>query len=65
MPWKLYLDSRKSVQGGSDTNFAIQLPYPINVSGKAFVDVVLLANSFYTIRDDENDKLYMTETIAN
>jgi hypothetical protein len=29
------------------------------------VDVVLLANSFYTIRDDENDKLYMTETIAN
>ena len=65
MPWKLYLDSRKRQPGGSDTDFAIQLPYPINVSGKAFVDVVLLANSFYTIRDDENDKLYMTETIAN
>ena len=46
-------------------DFAIQLPYPISVSGKAFVDVVLLANSFYTIRDDENDKMYMTETIAN
>jgi hypothetical protein len=65
MPWKLYLDSRKKTPGGSNTDFAIQLPYPINVSGKAFVDVVLLANSFYTIRDDENDKLYMTETIAN
>ena len=65
MPWKLYLDSRKRVAGGTDTDFAIQLPYPINVSGKAFVDVCLLANSFYTIRDDENDKLYMTETIAN
>ena len=65
MPWKLYLDSRKRQPGGTDTNFAIQLPYPINVSGKAFVDVVLTANSYYSIRDDENDKLYMTETIAN
>ena len=61
----MYLDSRKRTPGGTDTNFAIQLPYPINVSGKAFVDVVLTANSYYSIRDDENDKLYMTETIAN
>ena len=65
MTWKLYLDGRKRQPGGTDTDFAIQLPYPINVSGKAFVDVVLLANSFYTIRDNECDKLYMTETIAN
>jgi hypothetical protein len=65
MPWKLYLDARKRQPGGTDTDFAIQLPYPINVSGKAFVDVVLLNNSFYTIRDDENDKLYMTETLPN
>jgi hypothetical protein len=65
MPWKLYLDSRKRQPGGSDTNFAIQFPYPVVVSGKAFVDVVLMANSFYTVRDDENDKLYMTETLPN
>ena len=38
-------------------DFAVQFPYPIVVSGKAFVDVVLLNNSFYTIRDDENDAL--------
>jgi len=65
MTWKIYLDSRKRQPGGTDTNFAVQFPYPISVSGKAFVDVVLLNNSFYTIRDDENDKFYMTEVIAN
>ena len=65
MPWKIYVDSRKRQPGGSDTDFAVQFPYPVVVSGKAFVDVVLLNNSFYTIRDDENDKLYMSETLAN
>jgi len=65
MPWKIYVDSRKRQPGGTDTDFAVQFPYPVVVSGKAFVDVVLPNNSFYTIRDDENDKLYMTESIAN
>ena len=65
MPWYIYLDSRKRQAGGTDTDFAVQFPYPVVVSGKAFVDVVLLANTFYTIRDDENDKLYMSETVAN
>jgi hypothetical protein len=63
MPWKLYIDSRKRVPkaGSTDSDFAIQLPYPITVSGKAYVDVVILTNSFYTIRTGENDKVYIDE----
>ena len=63
MPWKLYLDSRKRVRearGDSDTDFAIGLPFPITVSGKAYIDVCLIPNSFYTIRAD-CDRIYLTE----
>ncbi len=63
MPWKLYLDSRRRVRGtrgDTDTDFAIQLPYPITVSGKCFVDVCLVPNSFYTIRAD-CDRIYLVE----
>ena len=67
MPWKLYIDSRKRVagaRGDSDSDFAVQLPYPIIVSGKAYVDVCLLSNSFYTIRTGENDRIYLDELAA-
>ena len=67
MPWKLYIDSRRRVKGSrgdSDTDFAIQLPYPLTVSGKAFIDVVLIPNSFKTIRAGQNDKIYLDETVA-
>ncbi len=67
MPWKLYLDSRKRVagaRGDSDSDFAVALPYPITVSGKAYVDVCLLTNSFYTIREGENDRVYLDENAA-
>ena len=63
MTWKLYIDSRKRVRG-SDSDFAIQLPYPIQVSGKAYVDVVLLSNNFYTIRANDCDRIYLDETAA-
>jgi hypothetical protein len=65
MPWKLYVDSRKRVpyaRADTDSDFAISLPYPISVSGKAFVDVVLLTNVFFTIRAGENDRLFLDET---
>jgi len=68
MPWKLYIDSRKRVphaRGDSHSDFAIQLPYPIAVSGKCFIAVVLLTSSFYTIRAGENDRIYLDETAAN
>jgi len=65
MPWKLYLDSRKRQPGGTDTDFAIQLPYPINVSGKAFLDVILCPNSFYLVRAGDSDRLYVAETQSN
>ena len=65
MPWKLYIDGRKRQPGGTDTDFAIQLPYPINVSGKAFLDVILCPNSFYLVRAGDSDRLYVAETQSN
>lgn len=67
MPWKLYIDSRKRVKGSrgdTDTDFTISLPYPISVSGKAYIDVVLIPNSFKTIRAGQNDKIYLDENAA-
>merc|ERR1711965_256700 len=66
MPWKLYVDSRKrapGARGDSDSDFAIQLPYPIEVSGKAYVDVVLLTNNAHTIYSG-NDRIYLDEGSA-
>ncbi len=67
MPWKLYVDSRKRIpfaRGDTDSDFAIQLPYPISVTGKCFVDVVLLTNVFFTVRTGENDRLFIDELAA-
>ncbi len=57
MVWKLYCDSRKRVKnarGDSDSDFAIALPRPINVSGKCWIDSFLCGNSFYTVRGECN-----------
>ena len=65
MPWKLYIDSRKRVPGANgdtDTAFAVQLPRPITVSGKAYLDVVLCPNSWYLVRAGETNRLYISET---
>jgi len=67
MPWKLYVDSRRRVagaRGDSDSDFAIQLPYPITISGKCYLDVVLLSNNWYTIRAGQNDRIYLDELAA-
>ena len=67
MVWKLYIDSRRRVKGSrgdSDSSFAVALPYPITASGKAFIDVCLICNSFYTIRTGENDKIYLDELVG-
>jgi len=67
MTWKLYIDSRKRVKGArrdSDSDFSIQLLYPITVSGKAYVDCVLCPSNFYTIRTGENDRIYIDELAA-
>jgi hypothetical protein len=67
MPWKLYVDSRKRQAGArrdTDTDFAISLPYPITVRGKCYIDTVLVANSFYTIRAGDNDRIYLDELAA-
>ena len=66
MPWKLYVDSRKRVpgaRGDTDSDFAIQLPYPIEVSGKAYVDVFLLTNNAHTIYSG-NERIYLDEGSA-
>ena len=67
MPFKLYVDSRfRQETGGSnsDSEFAVELPHPINVKGKAFVDTVLVPNTFYTIRAGENDRVFLGETVS-
>jgi len=62
--WKLYIDSRKRVKG-SNSDFTISLPYPISVTGKAYIDVCLLTNGFYTIRANENDRIFLDENSTN
>ena len=65
--FKLYVDSRfrQDVGGAnSDSEFAIELPRPINVTGRAFVDTFICPNSFYTIRAGENDRLHVRENIS-
>ena len=50
-------------RGDTDSDFAIQLPYPIEVSGKAYVDVFLLTNNAHTIYSG-NDRIYLDEGSA-
>jgi len=67
MPFKLYLDSRfRKDTGGaeSDTQFSIELPHPIQVKGKAFIDTCLVPNTFYVIRAGENDRLHVRENAS-
>ena len=64
MPFKLYLDSRfRQETGGdnSDSEFAMELPHPINVKGRAFVDTILVPNTFFVIHAGENDIIYVRE----
>ena len=67
MVFKLYIDSRfrRDVGGtSSDCDFSIELPRPVQVQGKAFVDVCLVPNTFYVIRGGENDRLFLAETVG-
>jgi len=54
----------KGARGDTDSDFAVQLPYPITVSGKCYIDVVLCPNSGYTIRAGQNDRIYLDELAA-
>ena len=67
MPFKVYADSRfRQDTGGSnsDSEFTIELPHPIQVKGKAFVDTVLIPNTFYVIRAGENDRFHVRENAS-
>ena len=67
MPFKLYVDSRfRRETGGaqSDSEFSIELPHPIQVKGKAFIDTCLVPNCFYVIRAGENDRIHVRENTA-
>jgi len=64
MPFKLYCDSRfRQETGGSssDSEFSIELPHPIQVKGKAFLDTILVPNTFYVLRAGENDRFHVRE----
>lgn len=67
MPFKIYVDSRfRKDTGGaqSDSEFSIELPHPIQVKGRAFIDTCLVPNSFYVIRAGENDRIHLREGIG-
>lgn len=67
MPFKLYVDNRcRGDTGGSnsDSEFTIELPHPIQVKGKAFVDTILAPNTCYVIRAGENDRLHVRENAS-
>ena len=67
MPFKLYVDSRfRKETGGaqSDSEFSIELPHPIQVKGKAFIDTCLVPNTFYVIRAGENDRIHVRENTS-
>ena len=64
MPFKLYVDSRfRKETGGSnsDSDFTVELPHPIQVKGKAFIETVLVLNTFYVIRIGEKDRIHIQE----
>ena len=60
---KLYVNSKSRASGTHDADFAISLPRPLVIRGrqKAFIDSVILSNSFYSIRFNENDQIYLRE----
>ena len=61
---KVYCDSRKRVQG-TDTDFVFQLPQTLDLKeGIAHVDTVLCPNTFFSVRQGENDRLYLRETFS-
>ena len=67
MPFKLYVDSRFRQDAGgsqSDSEFTIELPHPIQVKGRAYIDVILVPNTFYVIRTGENDRLHIRENTS-
>ena len=67
MPFKVYADSRfRQDTGGnnSDNEFTIELLHPIQVKGRAYVDVVLVPNTFYVIRAGENDRFHVRENAS-
>ena len=64
MPFKLHLDSRfRQDTGGSssDSEFSVELLHPIQVKGRAFVDTILVPNTFFVIRASENNFIYVRE----
>ncbi len=67
MPFKVYVDSRfRQETGGSssDCDFSVELPHPIQVKGRAYVDVVLVPNTFYVIRAGDNDRFFVSEVVS-
>ena len=67
MPFKVCVDSpfRQDTGGSnSDCEFTVEVPHPIQVKGKAYVDVVPVPNTFYIIRVGENDRFHVRENAS-
>ena len=67
--WKrVVIDSRhKTVESISNADFAIQLPYNVQVprGTKAYVDGVMISVSWGAVITGRNDKLYLQEILAS
>ena len=64
---KVYAESwfrQDTGHSNSDSGFTIELPHPIQVKGCAYVDVVLVPNTFYVIRAGENDRFHVRENAS-
>ena len=63
---KLYVSSAHRASGSHDADFSISFPRPIVIRGrqKAYVDAVVLSNSFYSVRSFENDQIYIRENAS-
>ena len=67
MVFKIYRDYRfRQETGGSnsESEFSIELPHPIQVKGRAYVDVILVPSTFYVTRTGENDRVHVRDAAA-
>ena len=62
MQRRLYVDSRDRA-GGSNEYFEFALPHAINIEREsvAVLDTVAIPNSFYTVTEDVDDRIYVQE----
>ena len=61
---KIYVDSRHRISG-SNEDFVWQIPETVDIGDSwCYIDCVLIPNTFYSIRHNHNDKIYIKERVG-